>query len=668
MNKYTKILSLAGLFCLLFILMAQDFNSSDDPNIDRPNLTSLAYSNKINNYQPNAVVITDANGYDNFNLGTDFAEVYMTTNPTNQFSIFNAYNTNGGHWTSDGLNWTNQNPVVPNTAGDPWSGADSSGNLYYITLNSSVSGTWVNKSTTFGSSWGTAVSGCIGNDRETIAVDATGGPFSGYIYCGETPGNFSRSTNGGVSFTQTATLTESLPGFMMTPAPGPTGISGGAVYVCTSTGAFQAPTYTLYRSTDGGATFTTQSTQNGWVNVVGTIVGGRNSYQNMRLRPYPFIYADNSFGPNRGRVYIFYCANNPGGDGNKPSVYLKYSDDGCVNFSSPIMINDDSSPTSNAHFHEQGWCDKSTGRLYCQWMDTRTTPTADSAEIWGSMSTNGGITWAANQKISTAKMRINCPTCGGGGVPAYQGDYSAASSNGRTGHFAWTDFRAGTFGSYFAYLPDFGMKVNPTIANLNGNGDSSFAFVTIPSVKLYTDKVKFTATVTPTPANGTITLSFLNKSNASQQDSITTYPDSVRIRIKTTGGVTQQSYTVTVIAKGRTGNVDQTPVHSRTINLSVITGINGYSNEVPDNFYLYQNYPNPFNPNTNIKFDLARSGNVKLTVYDITGKSVAELLNSNYTAGTYSYDFDASNYATGVYFYKLETPQYTSIRKMILVK
>ena len=100
----------------------------------------------------------------------------------------------------------------------------------------------------------------------------------------------------------------------------------------------------------------------------------------------------------------------------------------------------------------------------------------------------------------------------------------------------------------------------------------------------------------------------------------------------------------------------------------MLTGISSISSEVPNSFYLYQNYPNPFNPSTNIRFDLAKTGIVKLTVYDITGRKVEELLNSNYNAGKYSFNFDASNYATGVYFYKLETPQYTNIKKMVLIK
>jgi len=670
MKKFTKLLALTGLFATgIFLFQAQDgFPTDEDSNYDRvPWKTRLAYVVNPPAPQP-LMVVTGSDGYDNFDLGVDFAEVHMSVNPTNNFGSFGAYNINNGHWSSDGNTWSFVSPPFPNTAGDPWTAYDSLGNLYYITLNSSVSGTWVLKSTNNGQTWGAAVSGCTGNDRETMAADQTNGPFTNYIYCGETPGNFARSTNGGASFTNTASLSNGLPGFMMAVGAGPTGISGGAVYVVTSNGAFQAPTYTVYRSTDGGASFTTQSTQSGWVNVVGTIVGNRNSYQNMRLRPYPFVYADNSFGPNRGRFYIFYCANNPPGDGNKPDVYVRYSTDGGVTFSSPVTINDDGG-IANAQFHPAAWCDKQTGRLYCQWMDTRNTPTADSAEMFASLSTNGGVTWQVNQKISTAKYRINCPTCGGGGIPAYQGDYNSIGSVGTISLMGWTDFRAGTFGSYFAYFPDFAMRIIPSTAGMNGSNDSVFTNVSIPSVKLYTDKVRFTTAVTPPPGAGTITVSLLNRTNGTLQDTLTTYPDSLRMRVKTAGGVPNGFYTVTVTGTGRTGGTNQPPVHKRTYIVNVgFIGITQNNNEIPNKFYLYQNYPNPFNPSTKIRFDLPKNSFVKINVYDITGKVVQELVNSVFQAGSYSADFDASKYASGVYFYKIETADNVSIKKMILLK
>ena len=643
----------------------------DNPNIDVP-ILNPAYMYKTFNPPQPMVVITDAQGFDNYNMGTNFAEVYVSEDPNNPFGMFHNFNGlsgSPGWWTTDGYNWNAVTVPFSNTAGDPWTAYDSLGNLFCENLNGSVSASWVIKSTNDGQNWGSNVQSCTGNDRETMSVDQTGGPFAGYIYCGETPGNFARSTDHGVSFTQTTNLTNNLPGFMSAPGPGPTGVSGGSVYVVTSTGTFNIPTYTFYRSTDGGATFSLMSTQNGWVNTVGTVSGGRNSYQNMRLRPYPFLYADNSFSAFRGREYVFFCGNNPPGDGNKPCVYIRYSTDGGATFSAATQINDDANPTASAHFHEQGWCDKLTGALLVQWMDTRNCPTADSAEIYASYSTNGGITWAPNQKISTAKMKINCPTCGGGGAPAYQGDYSGMGSYNAIGILGWTDFRNNTFGSYSAYFPDYGMRANPTtLTNLNGNGDSAFVFVTVPAVKLYTGKVKFSAIVTPTPANGTITLSFLNKTAFTTQDSITAYPDSVRLRVRTSGAVTQQTYTITVIAHGKFGNTEQTPVHARTITMSVLTGITQFNNEIPEKFYLYQNFPNPFNPSTQIRFDIAKAGNVKIAVYDLTGKKVSELVNQNYEAGKYIVNYNASDLASGVYFYKIETADYTSIKKMILIK
>jgi hypothetical protein len=455
----------------------------------------------------------------------------------------------------------------------------------------------------------------------------------------------------------------------MAVGPGPTGISGGAVYVVTSTSLYYAPVFTIYRSTNGGASFSLMSTQSGWINALGTLTGGRNSYQNMRLRPYPFIYADNSSGTYRGRLYIFYAANNPGGSGNKPDVYVRYSTNGGTSFSSAITINDDPNSTLNAQFQEAAWCDKMTGNLVIHWMDTRNCPTADSAEIYASFSSNGGVTWAANQKISTAKMKIDCPTCGGGGSPRYQGDYNGMGSFNGIGVLSWTDFRAGSFGSYCAYYPDYAMKTNPSsLTNINGNGDSAFVFISVPAVKSYTGIVKFSASVSPNPANGTITLSFLNKTNSTLQDTLTTYPDSLRLRIKTSGGVTQQNYTISVVAHGKIGNIEQTPVHVRTISMSVITGIGITGNEVPNSFYLYQNFPNPFNPSTHIRFDLAKSGLVTLNIYDITGKKITGLVNEDLNAGSHMVDFDASNLSSGVYFYKIEAPGFTSIRKMILVK
>ncbi|MBN8570707.1 MAG: T9SS type A sorting domain-containing protein [Ignavibacteria bacterium] len=97
-------------------------------------------------------------------------------------------------------------------------------------------------------------------------------------------------------------------------------------------------------------------------------------------------------------------------------------------------------------------------------------------------------------------------------------------------------------------------------------------------------------------------------------------------------------------------------------------GIQQVSSYLPDKFYLEQNYPNPFNPATVISFQLPAAGFVKLKVFDLLGREVANLLNENLSAGSYKYDFNASDLTSGIYFYKLETENFSETRKMVLVK
>ncbi|MBK9333771.1 MAG: T9SS type A sorting domain-containing protein [Ignavibacteria bacterium] len=96
--------------------------------------------------------------------------------------------------------------------------------------------------------------------------------------------------------------------------------------------------------------------------------------------------------------------------------------------------------------------------------------------------------------------------------------------------------------------------------------------------------------------------------------------------------------------------------------------VNQISSEIPNSYYLYQNYPNPFNPSTNIKFEMPKSGNAELKVFDAVGREVSVLLNENLSAGIYEYKFDAAVLPSGIYFYTLRTGEYIASRKMLLIK
>lgn len=88
----------------------------------------------------------------------------------------------------------------------------------------------------------------------------------------------------------------------------------------------------------------------------------------------------------------------------------------------------------------------------------------------------------------------------------------------------------------------------------------------------------------------------------------------------------------------------------------------------PSSFKLYNNYPNPFNPSTQIKFDVAKAGNVKLEVYDILGRKVATLIDGRRAVGTYEATFDASSLSSGVYFTRFTAGNTVQVQKMTLLK
>jgi len=99
---------------------------------------------------------------------------------------------------------------------------------------------------------------------------------------------------------------------------------------------------------------------------------------------------------------------------------------------------------------------------------------------------------------------------------------------------------------------------------------------------------------------------------------------------------------------------------------SLVTSI---ENEIlPNKFSLSQNYPNPFNPITKITYTIIEKVNVNLSVYDILGREKLQLVNKKQNAGEYKVQINAANLPSGVYFYKLTAGDFSSIKKMILIK
>jgi hypothetical protein len=105
-----------------------------------------------------------------------------------------------------------------------------------------------------------------------------------------------------------------------------------------------------------------------------------------------------------------------------------------------------------------------------------------------------------------------------------------------------------------------------------------------------------------------------------------------------------------------------------TICIICYTGIKPKIIGIPTEYSLSQNYPNPFNPKTIIIYQLPVSSFVKMTVYDILGRIVTELVSSEQKAGTYETEFNGSNLASGLYFYTITAGSFTETKKMTLIK
>jgi len=101
----------------------------------------------------------------------------------------------------------------------------------------------------------------------------------------------------------------------------------------------------------------------------------------------------------------------------------------------------------------------------------------------------------------------------------------------------------------------------------------------------------------------------------------------------------------------------------------------GFSNitNSPEKFRLNQNYPNPFNPVTSISYDLPEDSFVRITIYDLLGNVINNLVNSNQLSGYKSVRWNATNnqgqpVSAGVYIYSIEAGEFRQTKKMILLK
>jgi hypothetical protein len=124
------------------------------------------------------------------------------------------------------------------------------------------------------------------------------------------------------------------------------------------------------------------------------------------------------------------------------------------------------------------------------------------------------------------------------------------------------------------------------------------------------------------------------------------------------------------------GKIDDVRIYDRALTdaeiqelFEMTTNLNKNQPKKLNQYQLSQNYPNPFNPTTTIKFDLPKTRNVTLKIFNILGEEVATLVSDRLTSGSHTYEWSRpAGMASGVYMYRLQAEEFVETRKMVLMR
>jgi hypothetical protein len=399
--------------------------------------------------------------------------VVVGWNDSGEFSSSGNF-TGYGYSTDGGATFTDAGPLAGppggNSFGDPILAADHQGNFYFATLAANANGDsiiGVAKSTDGGITFAPQVEASVGasnpndfQDKENMAIDThAGSPFRGNIYvCWTgffaTGGNrilFSRSTNGGVSFSSFIPISDAgapVQGCAIDIGP------NGEVYVAWED--FRNPqAIRISKSTDGGVSFGADGVDNtvvapvdsiGSLTFCGFSGGFRLALQGgggLRTNDFPSLATN----PTNNDVYAVFNSDPVGTDG--ADIFFTRSTDGGATWSTPLQLNDDA--TTNDQWFP--WIAvQPDGTIGVMWYDRRLDPANLDIDVFMTTSTDGGVSFAANTRVTDVSFpvpRVN-PNFDPLIANCYMGDYNWIEADAGRFLLAWGDNR-----------DEFSMRRNP---------------------------------------------------------------------------------------------------------------------------------------------------------------------------------------------------------------
>jgi hypothetical protein len=372
------------------------------------------------------------------------AETTIAINPLNSSNLFvdDTVSVQPRYSTDGGATWQASNTsALPATIGDVSAAWDTYGNLFLAQLSSSKVKVMVGLSINGGASFSLLyeTSGTQ-NDQPTVTVGPSPTPGQGSVWICYTDGS----------------------GFLVA--------QGAAVTGLGQVGAFTAAESTLFNGGDFGdiavgpngqviVAYQDNSTTTGpdiirinvdpdglgpagfgpTINATPTQVGG---FVTIPAQPRRSIDAeaglawDRSGGPHHGRVYLMYT-DRPSTTSNDTDIYVRFSDDTGSTWSQPVRVNDDPLGDGKSQFLPKIALDQTTGNIAVSFYDCRNSAANNTAELWAAVSTDGGVTFSPNVKVSAGVSSALVSAINSTGFDF--GDYTGLAFNSGTFYPCWAD-------------------------------------------------------------------------------------------------------------------------------------------------------------------------------------------------------------------------------------
>ncbi len=401
-------------------------------------------------------------------------------------------------------------------------------------------------------------------------------------------------------------------------------------------------TLAIFKSTDGGVTFP----------IAHILAQGQGEDKEM-------VTTDLTPGsPYRNNIYISWSRLN-----NSADIRLVKSTDGGTTWAAPVTVG-----TAGTNGQGSDVAVGMNGEVYVTWTDYN--------NQYFSKSTNGGTTFTAPIAAASGPP-ANIPWGQSGNVtfPSIAVDISNGSGSGYI-YISWCDGRNDGGDIFVTRSTDHGSTWSAALRVNNdpvGNGKiQAWPWIAVND----SGKIAIAYYDTRNTSSNNIIEAWLARSNdhgltftnevMSTQQSPTNVPNTDVRFGDYIGNDFWGNKIVPVWNDERAGGFDM-EIYTAVIDITV--GVNPIVSTIPSNYELKQNYPNPFNPATTIIFNLPKTANIELKIYDIEGREIQKITNGNYSAGEHRITWDASNFTSGVYFYKLTASDgFTETKKMMLVK